>query len=124
MELEKQRVMGLLKKYEHKLGRDKIRGHTHHEVHHRPGECIITYAKNIGAHMILMASRGHGKVRQTILGSISGYVLHHAPMPVLIIPKPHHHHHMFGCHDNKEIKVAHNGATYDKLAESVEETEM
>ena len=50
----------------------------------RPGETIITEAKENEAVMIVMGTRGLGSVRRTILGSVSDFVLHHAHCPVVI----------------------------------------
>ncbi|XP_048741470.1 putative universal stress protein SAUSA300_1656 [Ostrea edulis] len=50
----------------------------------KPGEGILKSAKELNADMIVMGSRGLGTVRRTILGSVSDYVLHHSPVPVII----------------------------------------
>ena len=50
----------------------------------KPGEVIIKVANEEKAHMIVMGTRGLGKVRRTILGSVSDYVVHHANCPVLV----------------------------------------
>ncbi|VDN11460.1 unnamed protein product [Dibothriocephalus latus] len=52
----------------------------------KPGEHICRLSKELSIDVIVMGSRGLGKIRRTFLGSVSDYVLHHAITPVIIIP--------------------------------------
>jgi len=56
----------------------------------KPGEAICNKAKECGADMIVMGSRGLNAVRRTFVGSVSDYVLHHASVPITIVPGPGH----------------------------------
>ena len=46
---------------------------------------IIDYNKKNDFDIIVIGSRGHGKFKTTLLGSVSNNVLHHSKNPVLII---------------------------------------
>lgn len=49
-----------------------------------PGETICEMAKSGGADLILLGSRGRGGISEWLLGSVSNYVMHHAPCSVLV----------------------------------------
>jgi len=49
-----------------------------------PGEWIVKVAKEDDVDMIVMGARGLGKIKKTILGSVSDYVLNKSKVPVLI----------------------------------------
>lgn len=51
---------------------------------HGIGKTLVAKAKEFEATMIIIGSRGQGKLRRTIMGSISDYVLHHSDVPVMI----------------------------------------
>lgn len=52
----------------------------------KPGEAICHAAKEHHASMIVMGSRGQNAIRRTFVGSVSDYVLHHAHIPVTVVP--------------------------------------
>jgi nucleotide-binding universal stress UspA family protein len=63
-------------------------GATVNERHLREGradEEIIILAEEIGAGLIVMGSRGHGRIRRALLGSVSDAVVRHAHCPVTIV---------------------------------------
>jgi nucleotide-binding universal stress UspA family protein len=58
------------------------------EAHLRLGradEEIVDVADGLGAGLIVMGSRGHGRMRRTLLGSVSDSVVRHAHCPVTIV---------------------------------------
>jgi nucleotide-binding universal stress UspA family protein len=63
-------------------------GGTVGEAHLRLGradEEIVELAQSIGAGMIVMGSRGRGRIRRALMGSVSDSVVRHAHCPVTIV---------------------------------------
>lgn len=50
------------------------------------GFTVCKIAKENNASLILMGQRGLGAIQRALYGSVSEYVLHHAHIPVLIVP--------------------------------------
>jgi|SRR5215212_1522791 len=63
-------------------------GGTVKETHLREGRAdkeIVEVAEEIGAGLIVMGSRGHGRLRRALMGSVSDAVVRHAHCPVTIV---------------------------------------
>lgn len=53
-----------------------------------PGRTICEFARNNGFDLIIIGRRGRSSVAELFLGSVSNYVLHHAPCSVLTVQQP------------------------------------
>jgi nucleotide-binding universal stress UspA family protein len=53
-----------------------------------PGRSICDVSHNWGADLIIMGRRGNTGLKELFLGSVSNYVLHHAPCSVYIVHLP------------------------------------
>ena len=49
---------------------------------------ILARAEAHGARAIVSSSRGRGDVESALLGSTSHALLHHSPLPVIVVPAP------------------------------------
>jgi nucleotide-binding universal stress UspA family protein len=50
-----------------------------------PGPVLCERAEALGADVVVVGSRGRGAIRRALLGSVSTYVVHNAPCPVLVV---------------------------------------
>ena len=53
-------------------------------VEGRPADSIVAEAKRIGADVVVVGSRGHGRIASLLLGSVSDAVIDRAPCSVLV----------------------------------------
>jgi nucleotide-binding universal stress UspA family protein len=50
------------------------------------GEKIVEQAEELGADLLVVGTRGRGMLADLLLGSVSGWVVRHAPCPVVVVP--------------------------------------
>ena len=50
-----------------------------------PPDEIVSLARELGAGLLAIGSRGLGRVQRLVMGSVSEGVVHHAPCPVLVL---------------------------------------
>ena len=60
-----------------------------------PGHAIVTIANELHPDLIVLGSAEKGFFQRLLAGSVSEYVVRHAPCPVLVVP-----HHSSGGHAN------------------------
>jgi nucleotide-binding universal stress UspA family protein len=53
-----------------------------------PGPAIVEACEEAGADLLVAGSRGYGPVTRALVGSVSTQLLHKAPCPVLVAPRP------------------------------------
>ena len=50
----------------------------------RPGPALCACAEEVAADTIVLGTRGRGRVKRALLGSVADYVVRNAPCPVLV----------------------------------------
>lgn len=53
-----------------------------------PSSTICDFARSCRADVIVIGRRGYSRLQELILGSVSNYVIHHAPCSVLLVRTP------------------------------------
>lgn len=84
MKKEQAKVKELEEKFQTKILENGVSGKIRTEGSCKPGEVICKIAEEEDVAMIVLGTRGLGKVRRTILGSVSDYVVHHSHCPVIV----------------------------------------
>ncbi|ESO97713.1 hypothetical protein LOTGIDRAFT_149221 [Lottia gigantea] len=97
MKEEDHKLKELINRYSEKMKKVHLGGKVK-QMTGKVGEAIIEAADEENATMIVVGSRGMGKIRRTLIGSVSDYVIHHSHVPVLVCRhkdhhKDHGHHH-------------------------------
>ncbi|ELT94124.1 hypothetical protein CAPTEDRAFT_163750 [Capitella teleta] len=80
---QKGQIKSLEDKYRWKLNEKGLAGKIRTESG-KPGEVIIRVSQQEKTSLIVIGSRGLSKLKRTIQGSVSDYVLHHAHCPVIV----------------------------------------
>ena len=57
--------------------------------HGDPAEEILALVRTQPVDLVCMGARGRGRVSGALLGSVSSAVLHHSPVPVVVLHPPH-----------------------------------
>lgn len=83
---EEEHVKEIALKFHELVQKHKINGKVI-RVNGEAGPGIVEMATKENASYIVIGSRGLGKFRRTLLGSVSDYVLHHASVPVVVCKK-------------------------------------
>ncbi|EFJ37749.1 hypothetical protein SELMODRAFT_74840 [Selaginella moellendorffii] len=50
-----------------------------------PGSWIVDEANRVRADMVLVGSHAYGLIKRTFLGSVSDYLAHHSPCPLVVV---------------------------------------
>ena len=55
-------------------------------THHSPAHCVVRAADELEVEAIVCGTRGFGGLHGALLGSVSKELLHHAHVPVVVVP--------------------------------------
>lgn len=72
-------------------------------------------ARENKSEMIICGTRGHGKLRRTIMGSVSSYIIHHSDVPVIVCRHKDHHQHHHHHHGHAHPVIIDSPADVSKL---------
>ena len=52
----------------------------------KAGKTICRVVKDEDVQLVVLGSRGKSSLQRTLMGSVSNYCVHHAHVPVLVVP--------------------------------------
>eukprot|EP00918_Siedleckia_nematoides_P099747 GHVU01218103.1.p1 GENE.GHVU01218103.1~~GHVU01218103.1.p1 ORF type:complete len:162 (-),score=14.32 GHVU01218103.1:1079-1564(-) len=81
---QKEKAEVVKAKYLGKLKLHKTRGDFKILIGFSAGELLVEAGHTDGVSAVVMGTRGLGRVRQTVMGSVSSYLLHHAHCAVVV----------------------------------------
>lgn len=85
LEREVKQASGLLKNYCDAAAKKGLQVEYDCKMDGDPGHCICESAENWGADLIVLGRRGRTGFTEAFLGSVSNYVVHHAPCSVFVL---------------------------------------
>lgn len=53
-----------------------------------PGRALVQFAIDAHADVIVVGATSKGRIRRVFTHSVSNHLVHHAPCPVLVVPRP------------------------------------
>ncbi|BFZ08203.1 hypothetical protein BsWGS_11242 [Bradybaena similaris] len=89
---EQERIKADLEVFAQKLKDHGLGGKVKSVMASKPGEGILSAAREEQATLMVVGSRGLGKLRRTLMGSVSDYLVHHSHIPVFVCKHPKHSH--------------------------------
>lgn len=76
-----------------------------------PSSTICEFARSCRANVVVIGRRGHSGFQELLLGSVSNYVVHHAPCPVLLVQTP-----VLEVSDSERLRVESDRQRNNKYA--------
>lgn len=84
LETAEEKTQALLQTYQQKAQAWHVAPDFSYEMG-KPGQAICNVAHQWGADLIILGRRGNKGIAELLIGSVSNYVVHHAPCSVLVI---------------------------------------
>ncbi|XP_041347709.1 universal stress protein Slr1101-like [Gigantopelta aegis] len=81
----------LKRKFLQKINENNVTGEFVALDETKVGRAVCEFDNKVNANYIVTGTRGLGKVRRTLIGSVSDYIIHHSHSPVVVCRPPVHH---------------------------------